>query len=79
MIISVGNGQFTWMRGMGVGVPRALGGIHVCVQDVRFTITLGRIFSVGNLGEEGFHGFRTYFGDLSASSASLERWNRPAP
>ena len=25
MIIGVGNDQFTWIYGMGIGVPRALG------------------------------------------------------
>jgi hypothetical protein len=35
MIIGVGNGQFTWMYGMGFGVPRrAPGGIDVCVPNV---------------------------------------------
>ena len=33
MIIGVGNNQFTWMYGMGIGVPRALGGIHVCILN----------------------------------------------
>ena len=34
MIIGVGNDQFTWMYGMGIGVPRAFGGIHVCIPIV---------------------------------------------
>jgi len=34
MIIGVGNDQFTWMYGIEFGVPRAFGGIHVCIPNV---------------------------------------------
>ena len=41
MIIGVGNDQFAWMYGMGVGVPRDLGGIHdECVPKVRFSMQI---------------------------------------
>jgi len=33
MIIGVRNDQFTWMYGMGFGVPRALGGIPSCTYS----------------------------------------------
>jgi hypothetical protein len=34
MIISVGNDQLTWMYEMGIGVPRAIGGIQACIPDI---------------------------------------------
>jgi len=52
-IIGVGNGQFTWIYGMGTGVFRALGGIHVCILNARFSVRRDgagfRVESVSNI------------------------------
>jgi len=51
MIIGVGNDQFTWMYGMGTGVPRVLEGNLACIPNVVTQIRhAGMDFTQGGLG-----------------------------
>jgi len=40
MIIGVGNIHYTWMDGMGIGILRTPGGIHVRVPNARLAVKI---------------------------------------
>jgi len=71
MIIGVGNDQFTWMYRMGFGVPRAFGGIHVCIPNVVMQIRRAGMGFKATWGDVSLIKF-AFFSVLPAPSMILE-------